>query len=102
MIIGKFQPTENGYHGLIPAFTNLQVAILRTDQKGVDYAVTVADGIGLGVGWTKTSVKGNEYVSIKLDSPLLSAPINCSLVKQSDGHALIWDRQKPKAEPTTV
>jgi uncharacterized protein (DUF736 family) len=78
------------------------VAIQPTDQKGVDYAVTVADGIELGVGWTKTSSKGNEYVSIKLDSPLLSLPVNCALVKQSDGHALIWDREKPKAELSTV
>ena len=102
MIIGKFQLNENGYHGLIPAFTSLQVAIQPTDQKNVDYAVTVADGIGLGVGWTKTSVKGNEYISIKLDSPLLAAPVHCALVKQSDGHALVWEREKPKAEPTTA
>jgi len=102
MIIGKFQLKGNVYHGLIPAFTDLQVAIQRTDQKGVDYAVTVADGIKLGVGWTKTSAKGNEFVSIKLDSPLLAAPLNCSLVKQSEGHALLWDRKKPKAEPTAV
>jgi uncharacterized protein (DUF736 family) len=51
-----------------------------------------------GVAWKKTSAKGNDYLSVKLDGPFLPAPINCALVKQTDGYALIWDREKPKAD----
>jgi uncharacterized protein (DUF736 family) len=50
------------------------------------------------VAWNKTSGNGNEYVSVKLDSPFLPAPANCSLVKQTDGYALLWNRAKPKAD----
>ena len=51
-----------------------------------------------GLGWKKTSDRGNAYVSTKLDSPFLPAPANCALVKQDGGYALLWDREKPRAE----
>ena len=57
-----------------------------------------AYGLDLGVAWKKKSAKGNDYLSIKLDNPFLAAPVNCALVKQSEGYALIWEREKPKAE----
>ena len=57
-----------------------------------------AYGLDLGVAWQKKSAKGNDYLSIKLDNPFLAAPVNCALVKQPDGYALIWEREKPKAE----
>jgi uncharacterized protein (DUF736 family) len=51
------------------------IRITATDRKGVDYLVTLSSrGIELGVAWKKTSGKGNEYVSVKLDSPFLPAP----------------------------
>ena len=64
-------------------------------QKSVDYAV-IAE---LGIGWKKTSAKGNESVSMKIDSSFLpNGPINCALVKQTDGCASRQtEGRKPKA-----
>ena len=101
MIIGKFQQENGVYTGSVPAFTgpSLPIRIAATDRKGVDYLVTLASsGIELGVAWKKTSGKGNEYVSVKLDSPFLPAPANCALVKQADGFALLWNRKEAEDE----
>jgi uncharacterized protein (DUF736 family) len=99
MIIGRFQQEDGVYIGSIPGVsTSPAVRIAPTELKGIDYTVTLAGvGTDLGVAWKKTSAKGNAYLSVKLDGPFLPAPINCALVKQTDGHALIWDREKPKA-----
>jgi uncharacterized protein (DUF736 family) len=96
MIIGKFQYEDGVYVGSVPAFTgpSLPIRIAPTVRKGIDYAVTLAgSGIELGVAWKRTSSKGKEYVSVKLDSPFLPAPANCALVKQPDGFALLWNRK---------
>jgi uncharacterized protein (DUF736 family) len=93
MIIGKFQQENGVYVGSVPAFTgpSLPIRIAPTDRKGVDYLVTLAgSGIELGVAWKRiSSKKGKEYVSVKLDSPFLSEPANCALIKQADGFALL-------------
>jgi uncharacterized protein (DUF736 family) len=101
MIIGKFQQEDRVYFGTLTGLSTAEpvVCIAPTDQKGIDYTVTIAGiGLDLGVAWKKTSAKGNDYLSVKLDSPFLPAPANCALVKQADGFALIWDREKPKTE----
>jgi uncharacterized protein (DUF736 family) len=101
MKIGTFTHENGVYVGSIPAFVgpSLPVRIAPTDLKGIDYLVTLAgSGIELGVAWQKTSAKGNAYLSVKLDSPFLPAPVNCALVKQTDGFALVWNRAKPQAE----
>jgi uncharacterized protein (DUF736 family) len=100
MIIGNFKLTDGAYVGTLPAIVGGNFArIAPTDKKGVDYAVTIAGTpIELGVAWKKTSSKGNEYVSVKLDSPMLPAPVNCALIKQADGFALIWNRREAEDE----
>jgi uncharacterized protein (DUF736 family) len=98
MIIGKFQKEEKTFVGNILGLNApLAVCVTPTDLKGIDYTV-MAYGLDLGVAWKKKSAKGNDYLSIKLDNPFLAAPVNCALVKQSEGYALIWEREKPKAE----
>jgi hypothetical protein len=33
------------------------------------------------------------YISVRLDSPFLAAPVNCALMTQDDGgHILVWNR----------
>ena len=97
MNIGKFQKEEKTFVGNILGLNApAAVCVTPTDLKGIDYTVT-AYGLDLGVAWKKKSAKGNDYLSIKLDNPFLTAPVNCALVKQSDGYALIWEREKPKA-----
>jgi uncharacterized protein (DUF736 family) len=102
MIIGKFQQQGDVYIGTIPSIAADQpVRITPTDLKGIDYKVMLADeGAELGIGWRKTSKeKGTAYVSVLLDSPVLSAEANCALFQQKDGsHDLVWERKKPKAE----
>src|SRR4051794_4747264 len=98
MIIGKFQKEEKAFVGNILGFSvTAPVRISTTDLKGIDYTVTTY-GLDLGVAWKKKSAKGNDYLSIKLDNPFLPAPVNCALVKQTEGYALIWEREKPKAD----
>jgi uncharacterized protein (DUF736 family) len=100
MIIGKFQQDEGVFIGTIVGLGGTApVRIAKTDLKGIDYTVTVTEaGLDLGIAWQKKSAKGNDYLSIKLDNPFLAAPVNCALLKQSSGYALIWEREKPKAE----
>lgn len=101
MIIGKFQNDNGVFIGSIPMFASpgLSVRIAPTTQKGIDCKVMLSgSGIELGVAWKRTSAKGNGYLSVKLDSPILPAPVHCALVKQGDEHALVWDREKPKTD----
>ena len=98
MIIGKFQKEDKTFVGNILGLNApASVCVTPTDLKGIDYTVT-AYGLDLGVAWQKKSAKGNDYLSIKLDNPFLQAPVNCALITQSEGQALIWEREKPKAE----
>jgi hypothetical protein len=50
----------------------------------------------------KRSEKGREYLSVRLDDPSLTQPLNRALVEQNegDGFILVWPREarKPKAE----
>src|SRR5260370_7623474 len=106
MIIGKFQHEDGVYVGSLPAFTgpSLPIRIAPTDQKGVDYAVTLSgSGIELGVALKKTSAKGKDYVPVKLASPFPPAPANCALGKQAAGLPPLWNphphRHTAKAAP---
>src|ERR1700744_3129981 len=103
MIIGKFAPGEDGgYVCLIPApggFIN-PIRVMPSAGKGVDYVLTVDGnhGFDLGVAWNRHSSKtGKAYLSVKLDSPFLQAPINCALIgldDDSDELPLVWSRKR--------
>ena len=100
MIIGKFQQEDGVYVGnMIGLGATIPVRIAPAELKGIDYTVVInGAGLDLGVAWKKTSSKGNEYLSVKLDSPFLAAPVNCALFKQAEGFNLVWDRDRPKAD----
>jgi uncharacterized protein (DUF736 family) len=103
MIIGKFQNDNGVYTGKLVTFTgtSLAVRIAPTDLKGIDYIATIAGGeVELGVAWNRVGEeKGTKYVSLKLDSPFLAAPVYCSLFKQSDGsYNLVWNRPDPRKQ----
>jgi uncharacterized protein (DUF736 family) len=36
--------------------------------------------VEFGAAWKKRSKEGRDYLSVKLDDPALTQPINCSLV----------------------
>lgn len=107
MIIGNFTQQDDGYTGDIfgIGFGCRDVTFSPVPAKignGPDFVAisTPGEGTGefeLGAAWAKTSKKGKPYLSVKLDSPALNAPINCALTKQPDGsHVLVWNRNSRK------
>ena len=97
--IGSFSRTETGYSGSVKTLTlNVKsvkfVAAEGDNEKGPDYRV-IAAGTEFGAAWKKTSDKGNDYLSVKLDDPSFPAPIYASLVAtDTEGEfALIWSRR---------
>ncbi|MGP0092318.1 MAG: DUF736 domain-containing protein [Xanthobacteraceae bacterium] len=104
MIIGKFTQQKDGrITGSVETLTHITALTFTPTDKGIDYVVTTESGCEVGAGWKRTVAKsGKLYVSVKLDSPFLPAPVHCALFPQKDGsQALIWDR-KPKDEADTT
>jgi uncharacterized protein (DUF736 family) len=99
MIIGNFKKQAKGYTGDLITLTHRGKLVFAPATRGVDYQVTL-DGTEVGVAWQKTAREsGKAYLSVKLDSPFLSAPINCALVAQDDGsHILVWSRDDRKQD----
>ena len=106
MIIGTFTPVDGGYCGMIlaPAGVINPVRVAPVAGKGIDYSIT-HDGFDLGAAWKRHSSKtGKAYLSVKLDSPYLAAPVNCALIEQperpdeDDEFILVWSRKKAAAE----
>jgi uncharacterized protein (DUF736 family) len=88
MIIGKFTLTDGSYIGLIAAFGIREEARIepagKPDRDGApDYTVLSDDGfVELGAAWRRHSERtGKAYLSVRLDSPLLPAPINGALIE---------------------
>ncbi len=62
-------------------------------DKGPRFRVS-AGSVELGAAWQKTSEKGRDYLSVKLDDPSFPAPIYATLaeVEGEDGLQFIWSR----------
>jgi uncharacterized protein (DUF736 family) len=104
MIIGKFTYHQDGgmYLGELFALATIHLEVgfypeAHTTDKAPDYRV-YAYGYEIGAAWKKTSIKGNAYLSVKLDSPFMDAPVNCALVQKADGFALVWNRKEAENE----
>jgi uncharacterized protein (DUF736 family) len=103
MKIGSFTEQGAGYAGSIStaglSVVDVTFSPIPVKQgSGPDFVVlgmAGGDEFELGAAWAKTSKKGKGYLSVKIDGPVLAAPINCALTKQADGsHALVWKRSK--------
>jgi uncharacterized protein (DUF736 family) len=69
--------------------------VFHPQTNGADYRLMTDNGCEVGAGWKKTAKYGKSYVSVRLDSPFLSAPMNCALFGNKDGsHSLVWQREK--------
>jgi len=100
MIIGNFKTqAKGGYAGNLITLTHRAKLVFEPKDKGADYQVTL-DGIEVGAAWKKTGREsGKAYLSVKLDSPFLPAPVNCALMAQEDGgHILVWSRDARKQD----
>jgi len=102
MIIGKFRKDKDAgaYVGNIPTLTplNVPVQIAPAKAKGIDYLVTQGDA-EIGWAWKRRSRRANEYISLKLDTPVLPRPVNAALMEQENGeYLLLWRRKEANGE----
>ena len=109
--IGTFTATETGFSGTLNLLTkSIALEIVPNQNKNSkdapEYKIIDESGYEFGAGWTETAREsGKPYVSARIDSPELPAPIYANLVKddQENVHHLYWDRPKTKkggAKPT--
>jgi uncharacterized protein (DUF736 family) len=102
-IIGHFTKQENGgYAGSIETLTFTTRAIFqpleRRGENSPDFRITF--GLSeIGAAWRKAANGGEGYLSVSLDDPSLTAPINCRLVKSGAEHSysLIWERDRKRS-----
>ena len=99
MIIGTFTKKNEGFTGKLVTITQSQTLTFEPAPKGADYRVTIG-GVEVGAAWKRTGKEsGKAYLSVKLDSPFLPAPVNCALMAQDDGsHILVWNRDDRKQD----
>lgn len=94
-IIGNFQKQDDGYTGSIRTLTLNTKATLRpvekTTEKAPDYRV-FAGAVEIGAAWSTVSKAEKPYLSVKLDDPSFAQPIQCRLITQDEGFALVWSR----------
>lgn len=100
MMIGRFEKNENGFLGSIETLTwSLDaVRFLRRD-KGADYSIYGPNDCELGAAWRKTGDYG-DYLSVKLDSPSLLAPVAAIMTLKADAdgfYRLRWNRRTEKS-----
>ena len=95
--IGTFTASGNGFTGTVKTLSlNVKaklVPVERTNEKSPDVRI-LAGNVEFGAAWKKTSERGSEYLSVKLDDPSFAAPIFATLsaVEGEEGYSLIWSR----------
>jgi uncharacterized protein (DUF736 family) len=96
-IIGTFIAQGNQMLGNIRTLDlNVTVKLIpveKKEEKSPSFRV-MHDNYELGAAWEKTSEQGSIYWSVKIDDPLLPAPLTARLVsrKDSEDYLLIWSR----------
>ena len=95
--IGTFTRQDDGFNGTLRtlAFSvNVRIVpIPKSKENGPDYRV-LAGPTEIGAAWKRQSAANKHYLSVKLDDPSFSAPINARLVDAEDGGAtLYWSRR---------
>tara|TARA_R110000782_G_scaffold268961_1_gene366198 strand:+ start:14054 stop:14344 length:291 start_codon:yes stop_codon:yes gene_type:complete len=94
-IIGTFTKADEKFSGELKTLSlKAKISIVPTALDGEntpDFRV-MAGTTEIGAGWVRTSSKGKDYVSLKLDDPTFAAPVYANLVERQDKHVLIWNR----------
>jgi uncharacterized protein (DUF736 family) len=102
-IIGNLTKKENGtFEGNIETLT-LNITrvsfepLIKRGDKSPDYRI-FAGLAEIGAAWKRSGENG-EHLSVRIDDPSFSAPIDCRLVKTGaePGYSLIWERDRKRS-----
>ncbi|WP_413993296.1 DUF736 domain-containing protein [Labrys okinawensis] len=106
--IGQFTREANGFFGRVHTLTlNLELTIVPAEpsdaENAPDYRVLrgAEDGPEVGAGWTRSSDKAGEYISLQLDDPTFDEPIRARLFQNGDDATswlLHWGRPRERGE----
>ena len=104
-IIGTFTREDTSFAGLIrtlsfTASVTIEPVPAKRGDKSPDYRVFCqSSGPGeIGAAWERTK-DGASYLSVRIDDPNFTAPIDCRLIKTGveHGYSLIWERDRKRS-----
>jgi len=91
-IIGSFKKTASGFHGTLETlFHKINLTIKPADKPGEtspDYRV-FAGRSEAGAAWSRTSEKGNDYLSVRLQDHATGWSLDCRLHQAEQGYVLV-------------
>lgn len=102
MIIGSFKEVGEGYEGEIVTLTQKirNVRLVPETNRSSDNVPNFRVQIGkleAGAAWIKHTTDRREYLSVKLDDPMLPGPIFASLFEDENGaFNLVWSRPRSR------
>jgi uncharacterized protein (DUF736 family) len=109
MIIGNFRydAEHDIYAGEITTLTLLRGDVVlrpndKSSEKEPDYRIVQErdDGtVEFGAAWKRTGERGRAFLSVMLDDPALSSPLNAVMFTAEDGEGtrLVWQRARKTA-----
>lgn len=98
MIIGRYEKSGDDFVGSMKTLTfQVDGVHLVHEEKGADYVVRGPDDSELGAAFRKSGQFG-DYLSIKLDSPTLLAPINAVMALKPNKEGVYFMRWQRRAE----
>ena len=95
--IGSFTRQDNDFYGTLRTLSlNVKckiVPIAKDGGNGPDYRV-LAGTTEIGAAWQRQSKANRDYLSVRIDDPLLPAPLDARLIDSEDGSmSLYWSRR---------
>jgi len=96
-IIGTFTKQGESFTGSLRTLSiNVKCTIVplaKTSQAGPDYRV-LAGTLEIGAAWKKTSKVNQEYLSLRIDDPMLPTAVDARLISDQNGLSqLYWSRR---------
>ncbi|MGE3744166.1 MAG: DUF736 domain-containing protein [Sphingomonadaceae bacterium] len=109
MYAGAFKPTADGYSGRIRMFGIDEAIIIvpaepNDAENAPDYRVHLDEDAGpeIGAGWKRVGEKAGDYVSIEIDSAILTGPpLRANLFRADDDGTMFnlsWNRPRPRED----
>jgi uncharacterized protein (DUF736 family) len=99
--IGQFTKSDTGFRGIIETLTftasvTIEPIENKRSPKSPDYRV-YARNVGtaeIGAAWIRES-ENADYLSVQIDDPSFSAPLNCRLIHpdENGSYILVWERK---------